>query len=120
MTGYIIAEESGPFELGISLVGRARLFVDGKLVVDNGIETKQTPGPSFYGMLDLRYRRIYILCFCFLTPVNFSCDIGLGTIEEVGEVSFVKGKKYEIRVEYTNVPVPVSFPTCSNLYSLRF
>lgn len=35
-------------------------------------------------------------------------ELGLGTIEEVGEVQFVKGQKYEIRVEYTNVPLPVS------------
>ncbi|EIM81964.1 glycoside hydrolase family 3 protein [Stereum hirsutum FP-91666 SS1] len=81
ITGYIVAEESGPFELGVSLVGRGRVFVDGKLVVDNGIDNKQTPGPSFYG---------------------------LGTIEEVGEVQFVKGQKYEVKVEYTNVPLPLS------------
>lgn len=49
MTGYVVAEETGLFELGISLVGRGRLFVDGKLVVDNGIDNEQTPGPSFYG-----------------------------------------------------------------------
>lgn len=50
MTGYVVAEETGPFELGISLVGRGRVFVDGKLIVDNGIDNKQTPGPSFYGV----------------------------------------------------------------------
>lgn len=49
MVGYIVAQETGPFELGLSLVGRGRLFVDGKLVLDNGVDNKQTPGPSFYG-----------------------------------------------------------------------
>ncbi|GAA5891753.1 hypothetical protein JCM6882_006195 [Rhodosporidiobolus microsporus] len=78
--GYLAAEETGSFDLGISLVGRAQVFVDDKLVVDNGWETKQTPGPSFYG---------------------------LGTIEEVGTVDFVAGKTYKVTVKYTNGSRPV-------------
>jgi hypothetical protein len=48
-SGYVLAPSTGPFEFGLSVVGRSRLFIDGKLVVDNGIENEQTPGPSFYG-----------------------------------------------------------------------
>ncbi|KAK4699085.1 beta-glucosidase, partial [Phenoliferia sp. Uapishka_3] len=79
LEGFVVAQETGPFELGISLVGRAQLFIDGKLAIDNGINSKQTPGDSFYGM---------------------------GTIEEVGEVNFVAGTAYRITVKYTNTPSP--------------
>ncbi|GAA6031057.1 hypothetical protein JCM8097_003983 [Rhodosporidiobolus ruineniae] len=77
--GYLTAEQTGPFDLGISLVGRAQVFIDDKLVIDNGWETKQTRGASFYG---------------------------LGTIEEVGTVDFVAGKTYKLTVKYTNHPRP--------------
>ncbi|GAA5898000.1 hypothetical protein JCM6882_003304 [Rhodosporidiobolus microsporus] len=77
LEGYVTAEESGPFDFGISLVGRSQVFVDDKVVIDNGWTTKQTPGPSFYG---------------------------LGTIEEIGTVDFVAGKTYKITVTYTNHP----------------
>ncbi|KAM0748239.1 glycoside hydrolase family 3 protein [Meredithblackwellia eburnea MCA 4105] len=81
--GYITAQETGPFELGISLVGRAELFVDGKLVVDNGVNTEQTPGASFYG---------------------------LGTIEETGVVNMVAGQRYNLNIVYNNVPRPTKGP----------
>ncbi|KAK0454089.1 glycoside hydrolase family 3 protein [Desarmillaria tabescens] len=81
LRGYITAQESSPFELGISLVGRATMSLDGKLIVDNGMNRPQTPGDSFYG---------------------------LGTIEETATVDLVKGKTYEILVKYTNTPLPVS------------
>ncbi|GAA5874294.1 hypothetical protein JCM8547_007555 [Rhodosporidiobolus lusitaniae] len=79
LEGYLTAEESSPFDFGISLVGRSQVFIDDKLIVDNGWTTKQTPGPSFYG---------------------------LGTIEEIGTVNFVAGKTYKITVTYTNHPRP--------------
>ncbi|GJN89025.1 hypothetical protein Rhopal_001999-T1 [Rhodotorula paludigena] len=77
LEGYVTAEETGDFEFGISLVGRARVFIDEKLVIDNGFDKKQTRGASFYG---------------------------LGTIEETGIVPFTAGQTYKITVEYTNVP----------------
>ncbi|BGP27283.1 hypothetical protein JCM10295v2_006247 [Rhodotorula toruloides] len=77
LEGYITPDESGPYDFGISLVGRAQVSVDDKLVVDNGWTTKQTPGPSFYG---------------------------LGTIEEIGTVDVEAGKTYKIVVRYTNHP----------------
>jgi hypothetical protein len=34
------------------VVGRAKLYVDGELVIDNGFEKRQTPGTTFYGKLN--------------------------------------------------------------------
>ncbi|KAJ9114084.1 hypothetical protein QFC22_005904 [Naganishia vaughanmartiniae] len=76
-TGYIVAEEDGDHEFGISVVGRARVFVNDKLVLDNGFENKQTPGDTFYGN---------------------------GTIEEVGVCALKKNERYKIVLEYSNMP----------------
>ncbi|GAA6026005.1 hypothetical protein JCM10207_000759, partial [Rhodosporidiobolus poonsookiae] len=75
LEGYVTAEQSGPYDFGMSLVGRSQVFVNDKLVIDNGWTDKQTPGPSFYG---------------------------LGTIEEVGAVDFKQGETYKVSVRYTN------------------
>lgn len=64
-------------EFGLSLVGKGRIFVDGRLALDNGWTTTQTRGQTFYG---------------------------LGTIEEICEVEVIQDRVYEIRVEYTNHP----------------
>jgi beta-glucosidase len=40
-------DTTGPFEFGLAVAGRARLFVDGKEVIDNW--TRQRPGEFFYG-----------------------------------------------------------------------
>ena len=73
--GDITAEEDSDFELGLGVYGTAKLFVDGKLVIDN--ETKQTKGDLF-----------------------FHC----GTIEEKGILSVKKGQKYHIKVEFASAP----------------
>ncbi|KAK4688956.1 beta-glucosidase, partial [Tremellales sp. Uapishka_1] len=80
VSGYIVAEATGKFEFGLSLVGRAQLFVNGEMVIDNGMETTQTPGDSFYG---------------------------LGTIEETGVFNLVEGEKYHLTVRYTNYFPPM-------------
>jgi hypothetical protein len=49
-TGYISPDVSGTYEFGLVLVGRACLYVDGKLVIDNGMTTQQTLGQAFYGL----------------------------------------------------------------------
>lgn len=79
LSGYIVAEETGVFEFGMSLVGRARLFVDGQLVIDNGYEKQQTYGGTFYGA---------------------------GTIEEKGVCNVTAGEKYHIEIEFTNYKNP--------------
>ena len=75
-TGYIVAEEDGPHEFGISVVGRARVLVNDQLVLDNGFKTKQTPGDSFYGN---------------------------GTVEEIGVYDMRKGERYKVVLEYSNM-----------------
>ncbi|KAL3422810.1 beta-glucosidase [Phlyctema vagabunda] len=73
--GTYTAEADGDFELGLCVYGTAKLFVDGKLVVDN--ETKQTQGTSF-----------------------FNC----GTVEEKGTIFMKKGQDYQIKVEFASAP----------------
>ncbi len=73
--GYYTAEDDGDFEIGLGVYGTAKLYVDGKLLVDNG--TKQTKGTLF-----------------------FSC----GTIEEIGMMNMKKGQKYHIKVEFASAP----------------
>ncbi|KAE9375366.1 glycoside hydrolase family 3 protein [Stipitochalara longipes BDJ] len=73
--GYLTAEEDSDFELGLGVYGAAKLFVDGKLLIDN--DTKQTKGTLF-----------------------FHC----GTVEEKGILSVKKGQKYHIKVEFASAP----------------
>ncbi|GAW23982.1 hypothetical protein ANO14919_135610 [Xylariales sp. No.14919] len=69
------AEEIAEYELSISVARTAKLFIDGKLVVDN--ETKQRPGESFFGQ---------------------------GTVEELGVVKLEKGKTYSVPVTFGSLP----------------
>ncbi|EPS94698.1 hypothetical protein FOMPIDRAFT_80649 [Fomitopsis schrenkii] len=65
------------FEFGLGSAGRAKLFVDGKLVVDNW--TTQIRGDAFFGS---------------------------GSTEEKGTVQLKAGVKHEILVEFCNVRAP--------------
>lgn len=76
MSGKWTAPITGAYQFSISVCGRAKLFVDGKLVVDNW-DVLQTPGETFFGQ---------------------------GTTEEFGTHDVVEGQTYNIRVEYSNVP----------------
>ncbi|KAH8815580.1 glycoside hydrolase family 3 protein [Xylogone sp. PMI_703] len=73
--GYLTAEETCTFELGICVYGAAKLFIDDKLVIDN--ETTQKQGTAFFGC---------------------------ATIEEKGTFDFEKGKKYHVKVQFTSAP----------------
>lgn len=73
--GYFTAEEDCEFEMGLGVYGTAKLFVDGKLFIDN--DTKQTKGTLF-----------------------FNC----GTVEEKGTVPVRKGQKYHVKVEFASAP----------------
>ncbi|RFU32983.1 hypothetical protein B7463_g3316, partial [Scytalidium lignicola] len=73
--GYLTAEETCVFELGVCVYGAAKVFVDDKLVIDN--ETSQKQGTAFFGC---------------------------ATIEEKGSVNLEKGKKYHVKVEFTSAP----------------
>lgn len=65
------------FEFGLTVSGRAKLFVDGKLVIDNW--TRQRRGQSFFGS---------------------------GSAEEKGRVPLKAGVKHRILVEFCNVRAP--------------
>jgi len=73
--GYFTAEEDCDFEMGLGVYGAAKLYIDGKLLIDN--ETKQTKGTMF-----------------------FSC----GTVEEKGILSVKKGQTYHVKVEFVSAP----------------
>jgi beta-glucosidase len=73
--GDFIADEDGDFEFGLGVYGTAKLFVDGKLFIDN--DTVQTKGTLF-----------------------FNC----GTVEEKGIVPVKKGQKYHVKVEFASAP----------------
>jgi beta-glucosidase len=73
--GYFTPDEDSDFEFGLGVYGAAKLYVDGKLLIDN--DTKQTKGTMF-----------------------FHC----GTVEEKGILSVKKGQKYHIKVEFASAP----------------
>lgn len=68
---YFVPEISGEYEFGVSVFGTAKLYVDGKLVVDNA--TVQRAGESFFGF---------------------------GSAEETGSLFLNAGQKYEIRTTF--------------------
>ncbi|KAJ7580984.1 glycoside hydrolase family 3 protein [Mycena floridula] len=77
LTGRLTVQNTAPFELGLTVAGRAKLWLNGKLVIDNW--TKQTPGDFFYGQ---------------------------GTIEEKATVNVSAGTPVDVLVEYTNTSPP--------------
>ncbi|KAH8928347.1 glycoside hydrolase family 3 protein [Atractiella rhizophila] len=77
LKGEMVMEEDGPWEWGLTVSGRAKLFVDGEMIIDNW--TKQTPGEFFYGQ---------------------------GTEEEKAVKEYKKGQKLSVYVLYTNTNPP--------------
>ena len=73
--GFFVPAEDGLYDLGLTVEGTARLFVDGRLVVDNA--TRQRPGTSFFGS---------------------------GTVEETAGVDLKAGQEYKIKVEFGTAP----------------
>lgn len=47
LNGRLTIDKMADYQLGLTVAGRAKLFVNEKLVVDNW--TKQRPGEFFYG-----------------------------------------------------------------------
>ena len=47
LNGKLRFDKTADYELGLTVAGRAKLFVNGKLTIDNW--TKQRPGDFFYG-----------------------------------------------------------------------
>ncbi|THU99349.1 glycoside hydrolase family 3 protein [Dendrothele bispora CBS 962.96] len=73
LNGKMTVDTTGPFELGLAVSGRAKLWIDGKMTIDNW--TKQTPGDFFYGQ---------------------------GTIEEKAVIDMEADKSVDVFIEYTN------------------
>ncbi|KAJ7489963.1 glycoside hydrolase family 3 protein [Mycena galericulata] len=78
LTGFLTVEKTAPFELGLTVAGRAKLWVNGNLTIDNW--TSQTPGDFFYGQA-----RIF-----------------QGSVEEKAVVDLTAQIPVDILVEYTN------------------
>jgi beta-glucosidase len=49
LVGNLNVDTSGPFELGVAVAGRAKLFINNELTIDNW--TRQRPGDFFYGQV---------------------------------------------------------------------
>ncbi|CAK5276716.1 unnamed protein product [Mycena citricolor] len=78
LRGHMLPREKDtPFEFGLFSAGRAKLFVDGQLIIDNW--TRQTRGEHFFGQ---------------------------GSVEQFGVFTLKAGVKHEIFVEYCNVRAP--------------
>lgn len=71
LEGSFVADEDCEWELSLVVVGTAKLFCNGELVVDN--ETVQTPGDTFFNQ---------------------------GTVEEKGRLSVRKGQTYAFKVQF--------------------
>ncbi|PYH97185.1 hypothetical protein BO71DRAFT_448160 [Aspergillus ellipticus CBS 707.79] len=69
--GYFVPEESGLYDFGLCVQGTGKLFVDGKLLINNA--DVQRPGPSF---------------------------LGSGTMEERGTMELVAGRQYRVHVQW--------------------
>ncbi|KAK5045721.1 hypothetical protein LTR84_009090 [Exophiala bonariae] len=73
--GMLMPEADSVYLFSLTVNGTAKLYVNGKLVVDN--ETKQQPGDSFFGS---------------------------GTAEEIGSMALHKGEEYKILVQFATAP----------------
>ncbi|PPQ65097.1 hypothetical protein CVT24_003058 [Panaeolus cyanescens] len=79
LEGTLQLEKTAVFEFGLAVAGRAKLWVNDELLIDNW--TKQTPGDFFYGQ---------------------------GTVEEKASIELEAGKPASILVWYTNKSPPVN------------
>jgi beta-glucosidase len=74
ITGTVVASESGEWEFTLVQAGRAKLFFDGELLVDNWHPTER--GDAF---------------------------MGAGSVEAAGTVQLVAGERHTLEVEYVPV-----------------
>jgi len=78
VTGRVVPDETGPWHLSLTSVGKCRLLVDGALVVDNWDALVR--GRSFFGV---------------------------GSEEATGEVEMTAGEARDVVVEYSSGGLPV-------------
>jgi beta-glucosidase len=84
LTGRVVAEESGPFQLSVAQCGRTRVFIDGTLVLD-GVATPPPPGGTDF--------------------------FGMGSTELLADVALTAGQVVDVRVEYAPTGAAVLFAT---------
>jgi len=77
LTGKLTPQESGTHSFGLSSAGLTRLFIDGRLALDNW--TQQTPGDTYFGM---------------------------GSTEVVASVEMIADRTYNLAVEYSSQDAP--------------
>ncbi|KAG7092213.1 hypothetical protein E1B28_008580 [Marasmius oreades] len=77
LSGKLTLDKTMDYELGLTVAGRAKLWINGKLEIDNW--TKQTPGDFFYGQ---------------------------GTVEEKAVIRVEANESLDVLVEYTNTKPP--------------
>ncbi|KAG8943853.1 hypothetical protein FRC04_002476 [Tulasnella sp. 424] len=82
-------EKDERFRFGLAVLGRAKLYVDGKLVIDNW--TRQKRGRTFFGN---------------------------GTPEEHGEVDLKAGVAHDIEIEFRNIRGPADGDEAETVVSL--
>ncbi|KAL3441430.1 glycoside hydrolase superfamily [Aspergillus insuetus] len=70
--GIFEPEVSGEYDFGVATTGRAKLFVEGQLVVDNW--SRQTASRAFFGM---------------------------GTTEVEGRIGITAGRQYKVTIQYS-------------------
>lgn len=70
-TAKLSVPKSGLYDFGLSVLGTAKLYIDGKLIVDNSKD-----------------------------QVRGYCFFGSGTVEKNGAVELVEGKEYDFLVEF--------------------
>ena len=75
MVGIFVPKEDGIYDFGLTVEGTARLFVDGRLLIDNA--TEQRPGTAFFGA---------------------------ATVEERAHLELQAGKAYTVKVEFGSGP----------------
>ncbi|KAJ9157240.1 Beta-glucosidase I [Pleurostoma richardsiae] len=75
LVAFFEPDVTGEYNFGLPVYGTGKLYVDGKMVVDNA--SRQTPGDSFWGA---------------------------GTREEQGTIFLEAGRAYEIKVEFGTAP----------------
>ena len=98
LRGSLTMDKTGEYQLGLTVAGRAKLYVNGELTIDNW--TTQRPGDFFYGS-------VYSPCFSTLWSGYLLIVLQRqGTVEEMGTISLTAGKPVDILVEYTNTKPP--------------
>lgn len=82
LTAFVEPPATGTYDFGLCVAGgRASLAVDGVDTIDNGFNTRQTPGSSFYGEL-----------------LSNLLTAGSGTVEETGYAKLTAGTRHKIEM----------------------